>query len=198
MYYPQQSPSISHKLANHHDSNPWRLPILIQQPGQQSAVGPPPPSPGYPLYTNGALQHHPAHHPLQHPPLQHHHQNSLSHYPSPPNVHNHQQHLLAAQGSPAAPAAVVSPHWQQQLLKCEVSFFHLYHLNGMPHRVLCLDGTSIALTAPSSSHQRDGLADGNQLRYPHYEPQPGQTTSVCHNRNQREGTNLGLHTVFSE
>ncbi|KAF8971229.1 Endonuclease/exonuclease/phosphatase [Flammula alnicola] len=121
MYYPQQSPGIPHKLPNHHDNNPWRLPLLVQQPGQQSAVGPPPQSPGYALYTNGALQHHPGHH-LQHPPLQHHHQSSMSHYPSPPNQHTHQQqqHLLAAQGSPASATPVVSPQWQQQLMKCEI------------------------------------------------------------------------------
>ncbi|KAF9547701.1 hypothetical protein CPC08DRAFT_729657 [Agrocybe pediades] len=126
MYYPQQSPAIQHKLANHHDNNPWRLPMIVQQPGQQQSVGPPPPSPGYALYTNGNLQHHPGHHPLQHPPLQHHHQNSMSHYPSPPNQHTHQQqqqqqqHLHAAQGSPASATPVVTPHWQQQLLKCEM------------------------------------------------------------------------------
>ncbi|KAG2740117.1 hypothetical protein P692DRAFT_20841063, partial [Suillus brevipes Sb2] len=49
----------------------------------QQSIGPPhhPDSPGYPLYTNGALnpiQHH-SHHPLSHTPLSHHqHQNSLS------------------------------------------------------------------------------------------------------------------------
>ena len=123
MYYPQQSPGISHKLANHHDNSPWRLPILVQQQGQQASVGPPPPSPGYALYTNG-LQHHPGHHPLTHPPIQHHHQNSIPHYPSPPNPHAHQQHLIS-QGSPATP--VITPHWQQQLLKYEVEIF-IHHL----------------------------------------------------------------------
>ena len=124
MYYPQQSPGISHKLANHHDNSPWRLPILVQQQGQQSSVGPPPPSPGYALYTNG-LQHHPGHHPLTHPPIQHHHQNSIPHYPSPPNAHAHQQHLLT-QGSPATP--IITPHWQQQLLKYEVKIIFLIYL----------------------------------------------------------------------
>ncbi|KAF8893561.1 Endonuclease/exonuclease/phosphatase [Infundibulicybe gibba] len=51
----------------------------------------------------------------------HHHQNSLSHYPSPPNGHAHQQHVLT-QGSPVSVASqVISSHWQQQLLKCEMS-----------------------------------------------------------------------------
>ncbi|KAF9501702.1 glucose-repressible alcohol dehydrogenase transcriptional effector [Pleurotus eryngii] len=61
-------------------------------------------------------QHHP--HPLNpHPPIpHHHHQNSLSHYPSPPNGHSHQQHVL--QGSPAG--QLIAPHYQQQLLKCEM------------------------------------------------------------------------------
>ncbi|KAF8070084.1 glucose-repressible alcohol dehydrogenase transcriptional effector [Lyophyllum atratum] len=50
----------------------------------------------------------------------HHHQNSLSHYPSPPNGHSLQQHVLS-QGSPASVGSqIISPHWQQQLLKCEM------------------------------------------------------------------------------
>ncbi|KAH6897590.1 glucose-repressible alcohol dehydrogenase transcriptional effector [Coprinopsis sp. MPI-PUGE-AT-0042] len=75
------------------------------------------------MYTNGALQHHhPGHHHLTHAQL--HHQNTLSHYPSPPNGHAHQQqqqqqqpHMLA-QGSPVT--QMISPHWQQQLLKCDM------------------------------------------------------------------------------
>jgi hypothetical protein len=125
MYYPQQSPGISHKLANHHDQNSWPRPhhSVLGPPGQQPNVGPPPPSPGYAIYTNGnvnPMQHHP-HHPHPLPPMQHHHhQNSLSHYPSPPNGHTMQQHVLS-QSSPASSATqVISPHWQQQLLKCEV------------------------------------------------------------------------------
>ncbi|KAH6906332.1 glucose-repressible alcohol dehydrogenase transcriptional effector [Coprinopsis sp. MPI-PUGE-AT-0042] len=49
--------------------------------------------------------------------------NTLSHYPSPPNGHAHQQqqqqqpHMLA-QGSPVT--QMISPHWQQQLLKCDM------------------------------------------------------------------------------
>jgi CCR4-NOT transcription complex subunit 6 len=129
MYYPQQSPGI--KLAGHHDQNPWsrqHLSTALVPPGSQSAVGPPPPSPGYALYTNGStapLQHHPAHHPhplTVHPPLQHHHhhQNSLSHYPSPPNGHSHQQHHFSTGSPTSVSTQIISPHWQQQLLKCEV------------------------------------------------------------------------------
>ncbi|KAG5639024.1 hypothetical protein H0H81_007637 [Sphagnurus paluster] len=52
--------------------------------------------------------------------MQHHPQNSLSHYPSPPNGHSIQQHVLS-QGSPASVGGqIISPHWQQQLLKCEM------------------------------------------------------------------------------
>ncbi|PFH53696.1 hypothetical protein AMATHDRAFT_45168 [Amanita thiersii Skay4041] len=140
MYYPQQSPGIAHKLANHHDQTPWsrqHLTTGLVPPGTQSTVGgPPPPSPGYALYTNGtvgALQHHAALHPhplTAHPPLQHHHhhQNSLSHYPSPPNGHTHQQQLplaaaavAAATGSPTnVSGQIITQHWQQQLLKCEM------------------------------------------------------------------------------
>jgi CCR4-NOT transcription complex subunit 6 len=132
MYYPQQSPGISHKLPNHHDQNPWPRPHhpVLGPPGQQPNVGPPPPSPGYAIYTNGnvnPMQHLP-HHPHPLPPMQHHHhQNSLSHYPSPPNGHTMQQHVLP-QGSPASSAGqVISPHWQQQLLKCEVRSAYIHH-----------------------------------------------------------------------
>ncbi|KAG6820282.1 hypothetical protein H0H93_002894 [Arthromyces matolae] len=121
MYYPQQSPGIAHKLANHHDQSAWSRPHhpVLGPPGSQANVGPPPPSPGYALYTNGnvnPMQHHP-HHPHTMPLQHHHHQNSLSHYPSPPNGHTLQQHVLS-QGSPAG--QIMSPHWQQQLLKCEM------------------------------------------------------------------------------
>jgi CCR4-NOT transcription complex subunit 6 len=125
MYYPQsQSPAIAHKLPSHHDQSPWTRPHqVIGPPGSQN-VGPPPGSPGYAIYTNGSMQQHPhAHHPHlsgHHPPMQHHqHQNSLSHYPSPPNGHLHSQH--GGQGSPGSTSSqIITPHWQQQLLKCEV------------------------------------------------------------------------------
>ncbi|KAG6817489.1 hypothetical protein H0H87_008114 [Tephrocybe sp. NHM501043] len=120
MYYPQQSPAIAHKLANHHDQSSWPRPHhpVLGPPGSQPNVGPPPPSPGYALYTNGSMQHHPHHpHPI---PMQHHHHNSLTHYPSPTNGHTIQQHVLS-QGSPATTTGqIMSAHWQQQLLKCEM------------------------------------------------------------------------------
>lgn len=59
MYYPQQSPSIQHKLS--HDQNPWTRA-----------------APGYAMY-NGTM--HPQ--PFAHAPM-HHHQNSINHYSSPP------------------------------------------------------------------------------------------------------------------
>ncbi|KAI6157986.1 Endonuclease/exonuclease/phosphatase [Pisolithus tinctorius] len=49
----------------------------------------------------------------------HQHHNSLSHYPSPPNGHIHNQHM--GQASPGSAASqIITPHWQQQLLKCEM------------------------------------------------------------------------------
>jgi CCR4-NOT transcription complex subunit 6 len=132
MYYPQQSPAITHKLATHHDQNPWSRqhhPVLAP-PGSQPAVvpnvGPPPTSPGYAIYTNGQvnpIQHHPSHisHPISHSSIQHHHSNSLGHYPSAPNGHSNHQPIVISQGSPASvPGQVTSSNWQQQLLKCEV------------------------------------------------------------------------------
>ncbi|KAI0823381.1 hypothetical protein BC628DRAFT_530663 [Trametes gibbosa] len=133
MYYPQQSPGIVHKLPTHqhpsqlHDQTPW---------GRHAGYGPangvgaqPPTSPAYPLFTHGngtmtAMQHHPHQHipgPLAH----HHHQNSLTHahFSSPPNGNAMQgpHGTLGQAGSPGAiQTQMITPHWQQQLLKCEV------------------------------------------------------------------------------
>ncbi|THU94152.1 hypothetical protein K435DRAFT_799104 [Dendrothele bispora CBS 962.96] len=100
MYYPNNSPAIQTKLPN----DPWQRSHL-QLPQPQN-VGPPPTSPGYPLYP----------HPLSHPTL-HQHPHHQNHYPSPPSL---QPHVLA-QGSPASvPGQPMTQHWQQQLLKCEM------------------------------------------------------------------------------
>ncbi|KAM6501851.1 glucose-repressible alcohol dehydrogenase transcriptional effector [Amanita muscaria] len=163
MYYPQQSPGIAHKLASHHDQNPWsrqHLSTGLVPPGSQSVVGPPPPSPGYALYTNGnvaALQHHPAHHPhplTVHAPLQHHHhhQNSLSHYPSPPNGHSHQQQHLSTSSPSSVNNQIISPHWQQQLHKCEMvrssrSPHHRARASAMASRVIAK--SAIPITNPN-------------------------------------------------
>ncbi|KAF7321902.1 hypothetical protein MKEN_00712400 [Mycena kentingensis (nom. inval.)] len=102
MYFPQ-SPGMSQKLPAHHDQNvnPWNrqhLGVGVNPQAQQ-----PPTSPGYALYTNGAIMQHP-----HMAPMQHHHQNSLSHFPSPPNMQ---------QQSPVAQP--ISTHWSQQLMKYE-------------------------------------------------------------------------------
>ncbi|KAA1471720.1 glucose-repressible alcohol dehydrogenase transcriptional effector [Dentipellis sp. KUC8613] len=54
--------------------------------------------------------------------MQHHHQNSLSHFSSPPaNGNVHSQHVGVAQNSPGSAASqIITPQWQQQLLKCEM------------------------------------------------------------------------------
>lgn len=105
MYFSQQSPSVAPKLASHHEPA-WSRPHPSL--GPQQPIGPLPQSPGYAIYTNGTVS---GIHPHHMPPIQHHHhQSSISHFPSPPNGH-------VLNGSPAA--SVISPHWQQQLLKCE-------------------------------------------------------------------------------
>ncbi|KAG1736002.1 Endonuclease/exonuclease/phosphatase [Suillus lakei] len=122
MFYPSHSQTTLHHV-NVQDQSPWPRNVNHTHTHHpQQSIGPPPPSPGYSLYSNGAvnpIQHHP-HHPLSHPPLPHHqHQNSLSHYPSPPNGHIHSQHM--GQGSPGSVGSqIITPHWQQQLLKCEM------------------------------------------------------------------------------
>ncbi|KAI9442257.1 glucose-repressible alcohol dehydrogenase transcriptional effector [Lactarius indigo] len=56
----------------------------------------------------------------------HHHQNSISHYPSPPSNNGVAVNVLGqpigvGQGSPgSASSQIITPHWQQQLLKCEM------------------------------------------------------------------------------
>jgi CCR4-NOT transcription complex subunit 6 len=133
MYYPQQSPGIAHKLPTHHDQSPWGRSHVLGPPGAQGV--PPPPSPGYAMYTNGAhssMQPISAHHPHQlagHPPPlshHHHHHNSITHYSSPPNGQPHQQHVVG-QGSPGqANSQLMTPHWQQQLLKCDVRYPRIF------------------------------------------------------------------------
>lgn len=126
MYYAQQSPGITHKLASHHDHSAWGRATTAAGGNHSHGLlvgGQPPGQPlqsqGYQIYSNGALQqHHPNHHPMSHNPM-HHHQGSLSHYPSPPNGHAHQQQAhLVAQGSPAG--QTFTTHWNQQMVKCEI------------------------------------------------------------------------------
>ncbi|EIN12059.1 glucose-repressible alcohol dehydrogenase transcriptional effector [Punctularia strigosozonata HHB-11173 SS5] len=50
--------------------------------------------------------------------MQHHHQNSLTSYTSPPNGHTQSIHALAPP-TPGSAGQVVTPHWQQQLIKYE-------------------------------------------------------------------------------
>lgn len=136
MYYTstQASPNVQ-KLAGHHDS-PWNRHHL-----GSAAITSPQTNNAYSLYGNGTgFQHHTAHphaiaahgviaqhHQQQQQQQQqqhqhhHHHQNSLTHtYPSPPPNHIHAHYM---QGSPAnGNPAVMTQHWQQQLLKYDVRF----------------------------------------------------------------------------
>jgi CCR4-NOT transcription complex subunit 6 len=91
------------------DNSPWRLPILVQQQSQQSSVGPHSPPLQDMLCTQMAssiIPHVTLSPTLGHPPIQHHHPNSIPHYPSPPNPNT--QHHLLARGSPATP--IITPH----------------------------------------------------------------------------------------
>jgi hypothetical protein len=163
MYYPQQSPGIAHKLSSTHpDPSPWARPT--------HPYGPPPPSPGYPLYTNGSMPHH-----MQ---SLHHHQNSISHYPSPPSngvsVNVLGQTLGVGQGSPgSASSQIITPHWQQQLLKCEVRLHLLASLGSFhePIFFLSADDSCLSVPSPSRSRQRHGLSHRNKVRNPHHKSQ---------------------------
>jgi CCR4-NOT transcription complex subunit 6 len=163
MYYTQQSPGIAHKLAQHpaglHDPSPW------SRTTHHPALGPPghaqqPTSPGYPLFThaNGmnALQHHPHAH-IPGPMGHHHHQNSLSHshahYQSPPNGNGIPgAHAgLVQNGSPAnAVTQIMTPHWQNQLMKCEVCVGIIEDSckNSPCHSHLYSDDSRVKVSAP--------------------------------------------------
>ncbi|KAH9993969.1 Endonuclease/exonuclease/phosphatase [Russula vinacea] len=160
MYYPQQSPGIAHKLSSTHpDPSPWARPT--------HPFGPPPPSPGYPLYTNGNIPHH-----MQ---SLHHHQNSISHYPSPPSnggvsVNVLGQSLSVGQGSPGSTSSqIITPHWQQQLLKCEMirasrSPHHRARASAMASRTVTK--SAIPITNPNKpppetiTKESDGVENG--------------------------------------
>jgi CCR4-NOT transcription complex subunit 6 len=108
MYYNTPAPTIPVKLGQH---DPW----------QRQLNGPQPPSPAYPVYTNGIHNHH---HPQ--PPQQHGHQHSLS---IPTTFASQQDNLVLRPATPGAAAAAAaaqqalgSPHWQQQMMKAEVRF----------------------------------------------------------------------------
>lgn len=159
MYYPQQSPGIAQKMPTHqhpgqiHDS-PW------SRAGHHPVLGPPnhaqqPTSPAYSLFphANGAMnpmQHHP--HPHMSGPLgHHHHQNSLTHahYQSPPNG-NGLQSGMVQNGSPGSGVVtqIITPHWQNQLLKCEVSVPNFVGVGALRSRersplLLCCSGEAL-------------------------------------------------------
>jgi hypothetical protein len=174
MYYPQQSPGIAHKLSSAHpDPSPWARPT--------HPFGPPPPSPGYPLYTNGNMPHH-----IQ---SLHHHQNSISHYPSPPSnggvsVNVLGQTLGVGQGSPgSASSQIITPHWQQQLLKCEVRLCLLTRWSRFTKKyVISSDDPCVSIPPSSRSCQRDGISHRNKVRYSHNKSQQAST------RNSNERT----------
>lgn len=173
MYYnpPPQSPGLAHKLPAHHEQNPWNRShhsVLSASIAGPSAA-PPPPSPGYAMYTNGnTMQHHPHPHPPQ--MHQHHHQNSLSHvpYPSPPNPHPH----ALGQGSPTSTSSqIITPHWQQQLLKYDVSScytgFSLYSTGSA-------DKPCFSFAPSPCTRECHGLPYGGQICNRYHKSQCGQ------------------------
>lgn len=179
MYYSQQSPGIAHKLP---DQSPWSRahhPVL-GPPGPNASIGIPPQSPGYPLFTNGSVNHlHslPAPHP--HMPIQahHHHQNSLSHIPSPPHQQN--QHPIGPQndspGSITGAQPIMTQHWQNQLLKCEVcNRDNRYSYRILMDRFILVDDSSVTFPTPPRSCKRYGFTDGSKVCNSDHQPQSSQ------------------------
>ncbi|KAH9961326.1 Endonuclease/exonuclease/phosphatase [Russula dissimulans] len=105
----------------------------------------------------------------------HHHQNSISHYPSPPSnggvaVNVLGQTLGVGQGSPGSTSSqIITPHWQQQLLKCEMirasrSPHHRARASAMASRTVTK--SAIPITNPNKpppevvTKESDGVENG--------------------------------------
>jgi hypothetical protein len=103
MYYPSQSPGL--KMQGQYDHWPRG------QGGAQGGLLPASPYGG--MYASPAMHLHQGAHPLgTHPGALAHH---AQHYASPPPGH------VPHQPSPGTgPTETITPHWQQQLMKCEV------------------------------------------------------------------------------
>jgi hypothetical protein len=180
MYYSQPSPGIAHKLP---DQSSWprtHHPVL-GPPGPNANIGIPPQSPGYPLFTNGNVNHlHNIPTPHPHIPIQahHHHQNSLSHMPSPPHQQN--QHPMGPQndspGSITGAQPIMTQHWQNQLLKCEVcDQDYIYSYQIPMHHSVPVDDSSISFSAPPCSRKCHGFTDDSKICDSDHKPQPSQT-----------------------
>ncbi|KAJ7723516.1 hypothetical protein B0H16DRAFT_1737145, partial [Mycena metata] len=134
---------MSQKLPAHHDQsnvNPWNRHLGVGV-GVNPQAQQPPTSPGYTMYTNGGIMQHPHMPPMQH----HHHQNSLGHYPSPPEP-------------PAAPV----PGGTTYKLPLAAA---VDQVRG--------DDSDVAITAPPCSRERNGVKGCCQVR--HYYNKPEQT-----------------------
>jgi hypothetical protein len=180
MYYSQQSPGIAHKLP---DQSPWsRTPHpVLGPPGPSANIGLPPQSPGYPLFTNGNVNHlHSLPTPHPHIPIQahHHHQNSLSHMPSPPHQQN--QHPIGPQndspGSITGAQPIMTQHWQNQLLKCEVRDRDSIPSDQiLTSPFVVVDDSPVSFPTPPCSRQCYGFTDGSKVCNSDHESQPSQT-----------------------
>nr|GAT58571.1 predicted protein [Mycena chlorophos] len=123
---------------------------------------PPPTSPGYTLYTNGAIMQHPHMAPIQH----HHHQNSLGHFPSPPNMQ---------QQSPAAQP--ITSHWSEQLMKYEgVRGARSPHHRARANAIAARGATKSAITIT------------NPNKPPEEEPPPSPSLALAHALNHPSST----------
>ena len=180
MYYSQPSPGIAHKLPDQSSWSRTHHPVL-GPPGPNANIGIPPHSPGYPLFTNGNVNHpHSLPTPHPHIPIQahHHHQNSLSHMPSPPHQQN--QHPMGPQndspGSITSAQSIMTQHWQNQLLKCEVCNQHdLYSYRILTDRPITVDDSPISFPTPPCSCKRHGFTDDSKICDSDHKPQPSQT-----------------------
>lgn len=110
-------------------------------------------------------------------------------------MHGHPMSI--AQASPGSTSSqVITPHWQQQLLKCDVriSSFSLlvllsfYVVNILGKTIVLtelkdngllsvppLDDSGIAVTPPPRSGECNGIADGHQVSHHHHQSQQTST-----------------------
>ncbi|SPC64413.1 related to CCR4 - transcriptional regulator involved in carbon catabolite repression [Ustilago sp. UG-2017b] len=134
-----------HPHSHQQSSSLSSLPASLAHPSAASISAGGPSSPGY---ANLAAQHH-QHHPAHGP-------SALSHMSSPGGMHSGHMSNSSARSDPAL-AASGSPHWQQQILKAEIS-----RQSASPHH----HARAAALAARSATSSAIAIQDPNKAIMP--------------------------------
>ncbi|KAN0065140.1 Glucose-repressible alcohol dehydrogenase transcriptional effector [Thecaphora frezii] len=158
-------PRAQHHAHHSHQQNP-SLSSLPGSLGHSSAAsgnaGGPPSSPGYGSLPTGHHHHHSAHGP-----------HGLSHLASPATLHPSQNHLSSSSSSNSA---AHSPHWQQQLIKAEISRQSAsphHHARAAALAARSATSSAIAIQDPNKGIQVPASAAANGLFVTKKETAPG-------------------------